>query len=71
MMGRFEIIPGGDLLSRTVTHKVTVRLPGLTHLFGMGTGVRFFLIERQAIFFDLAWLLQRRRSAYSRASICA
>jgi hypothetical protein len=35
----FIIIPGGDLLSHTVTHAVPSALRGLTSVFGMGTGV--------------------------------
>jgi hypothetical protein len=41
--GFYNKIPGGYLVSHTVTHKVTLRLPGLTDLFGMGTGSAFFL----------------------------
>ena len=37
--GAFQIIPGGDLLSHTVTHAVPSALRGLTSVFGMGTGV--------------------------------
>ena len=44
-MGLFHIIPGGDLLSHTVTHAVPSAQRGLTSVFGMGTGVRFFLID--------------------------
>ena len=43
--GLFYKIPGGDLLSHTVTHAVPSALRGLTPVFGMGTGVRFFLID--------------------------
>ena len=32
-------IPGGDLLSHTVTHAVPLAQDGLTSLFGMGRGV--------------------------------
>src|SRR5712692_8645854 len=35
----FEINPGGDLRSHTVTRAVSSALRGLTSVFGMGTGV--------------------------------
>ena len=37
--GCFDFIPGGDLLSHTVTRAVPSALRGLTSVFGMGTGV--------------------------------
>ena len=39
LMGLFYFIPGGDLLSHTVTRAVPSALRGLTSVFGMGTGV--------------------------------
>ncbi len=36
--GAFVIIPGGDLLSHTVTRAVPSAQRGLTSVFGMGTG---------------------------------
>jgi hypothetical protein len=33
------ILPGGDLLSQTVSRQVPSALRGLTSVFGMGTGV--------------------------------
>ena len=37
--GLFNFIPGGDLLSHTVTRAVSSALRGLTSVFEMGTGV--------------------------------
>ena len=39
VIGLFVFIPGGDLLSHTVTRAVPSALRGLTSVFGMGTGV--------------------------------
>jgi len=35
----FELYPGGDLRSHTVTRAVSSAQRGLTTVFGMGTGV--------------------------------
>ena len=51
--GFFKLIPGNDLLSRTVTSTVPLALRGLTSVFGMGTGVSPSVISPENFVFEV------------------